>query len=673
MNKEGKKCAIYVRVSTEMQVDGFSLDGQRNILKKYAEREGMIIRGVYEDAGKSGKSISGRPAFQKLLNDINEGLDIDYILVYKLSRFGRNAADILTSIEYIQSYDINLIATEEGIDSSQTSGKLLISVLSAVSEIERENILEQTMNGRREKARQGGWNGGFAPYGYIFKDGTFYIDEEEAANVREIYNLYVNENYSFGKIAKRFNMLGITKKLMKNRKLTAWGKDSIKKILENPIYKGTIAFGRRTKTKVKGTRDKYIRIETDDYITGEGKHEAIIDVETWEQAQLIMKEKGKQSKNPNYDRKYLLSGLLRCPCCGNRMSSQINMWTTLDGNSYSRRYYHCRHASGDTGHSCTNKGRLLMEDADKFIVDIVKRYINNGVFAEKIKEQLAIEIDTSHIEKQKADFTKTLNQVLANKESLENTIDYLPLEAPHRERRLADLNKRLADLYDVIDEIENNIKDIDLKLKGINKSTKSIEGIMEILNNFEQLFDQMTDEERRNLITLIIKEIHFNENNQIGKIIFKFNVPQEETNVINIQNKVVDDSVVIEMNIEGESIGLIPFREVPNRQVKPKVIKEKVVKEKIPKLIENKPRAQHYNRKTATYKQIQEYIKQEFGLIAHSSYIAEIKRKYGVEMQSNRQKEVTKQSVKHPTKEMTKAIEAALIHFNIINENQITE
>ena len=91
----------------------------------------------------------------------------------------------------------------------------------------------------------------------------------------------------------------------------------------------------------------------------------------------------------------------------------------------------------------------------------------------------------------------------------------------------------MADLYDVIDEIENNIKDIDLKLKGINKSTKSIEGIMEILINFELLFDQMTDEERCNLITLIIKEIHFNENNQIGKIIFKFNIPKEETNVIN--------------------------------------------------------------------------------------------------------------------------------------------
>ena len=80
---------------------------------------------------------------KKCWSDIKNGLEIDYILVYKLSRFGRNAADILNSLEFVQSYGINLICIEEGIDSSQTSGKLLISVLSAVAEIERENIIEQ--------------------------------------------------------------------------------------------------------------------------------------------------------------------------------------------------------------------------------------------------------------------------------------------------------------------------------------------------------------------------------------------------------------------------------------------------------------------------------------------------------------------------------------------------
>ena len=100
---------------------------------------------------------------------------------FLMSVAGRNTTS------FVQSYGINLICIEEGIDSSQTSGKLLISVLSAVAEIERENIIEQTMNGRREKARQGGWNGGFAPYGYYLKDNQLLIEETEAEAIRIVY------------------------------------------------------------------------------------------------------------------------------------------------------------------------------------------------------------------------------------------------------------------------------------------------------------------------------------------------------------------------------------------------------------------------------------------------------------------------------------------------------
>lgn len=85
-----------------MQVNGFSLDGQKNSLTRFADREEIEIVDINEDAGKSGKSIEGRPAFKQMLNDIENGLGIDYVLVYKLSRFGRNAADILNSLEHIQ-------------------------------------------------------------------------------------------------------------------------------------------------------------------------------------------------------------------------------------------------------------------------------------------------------------------------------------------------------------------------------------------------------------------------------------------------------------------------------------------------------------------------------------------------------------------------------------------
>ena len=160
------KVYMYTRVSTSMQIDGFSLDAQKERVHKYADAFSYEIAGEYEDAGKSGKSIEGRAEFKKMLEDINSNKDgISYVLVFKLSRFGRNAADILSSLQFMQDNNVNLICVEDGIDSSKDSGKLVITILSAVSEIERENILVQTMEGRKQKAREGKWNGGFAPYG----------------------------------------------------------------------------------------------------------------------------------------------------------------------------------------------------------------------------------------------------------------------------------------------------------------------------------------------------------------------------------------------------------------------------------------------------------------------------------------------------------------------------
>ena len=191
--KKQLKCYIYTRVSTSMQVDGYSLDAQKDKLYKYADYQDMIIAGEYSDEGKSGKSVEGRLQFQQMLQDIESGKDnVDFVLVFKLSRFGRNAADVLSSLQQMQDFGVNLICVEDGIDSSKDAGKLMISVLSAVAEIERENILVQTMEGRRQKAREGKWNGGFAPYGYQLINGELHIAEDEAEIIRIIYDKFAN-------------------------------------------------------------------------------------------------------------------------------------------------------------------------------------------------------------------------------------------------------------------------------------------------------------------------------------------------------------------------------------------------------------------------------------------------------------------------------------------------
>ena len=92
LKKKQLKCYLYTRVSTSMQVDGYSLDAQRDKLRKYAAYEDMVIAGEYSDEGFSGKNIQGRQDFQRMLNDIQDGKDdVSYVLVFKLSRFGRNA------------------------------------------------------------------------------------------------------------------------------------------------------------------------------------------------------------------------------------------------------------------------------------------------------------------------------------------------------------------------------------------------------------------------------------------------------------------------------------------------------------------------------------------------------------------------------------------------------
>ncbi len=211
MQKEKIKVYTYTRVSTAMQVDGYSLDAQKAKMKAYADYNDYEIAGEYEDAGKSGKSIEGRAQFSQMMEDIKSGKDdVSYVLVFKLSRFGRNAADVLSSLQVMQDFGVNLVCVEDGIDSSKDAGKLMISVLSAVAEIERENIRVQTMEGRIQKAREGRW-WRLAAYGYRLVDGKLMINEEEAEAIRVIYDQYVDTDIGANGIAKYLENHGIRK------------------------------------------------------------------------------------------------------------------------------------------------------------------------------------------------------------------------------------------------------------------------------------------------------------------------------------------------------------------------------------------------------------------------------------------------------------------------------
>ena len=527
-----KNCYIYTRVSTSMQVDGFSLDAQREKLRRYAEFQDLMIAGEYSDEGKSGKNIEGRPEFQTMLNDISEGKDnVEYVLVFKLSRFGRNAADVLNSLQLMQDYGVNLICVEDGIDSSKDSGKLMISVLSAVAEIERENILVQTMEGRKQKAREGKWNGGFAPYGYELIDGELKIAEDEAEIIRIIYDKFIHTTMGAGTVAKYLNRQGYIKKKRQNGTLDAFTAHFVKLVLDNPIYCGKIAFGRRKTEKIQGSRNEYHVVKQEEYPIYDGIHDAIISEEDWLLAQDKRKKTGiKNEKIYSTEHQHLLTGIIKCPVCGAGLYGSVNRKRKKDGSFYRDYwYYACKHRLEYDGHKCTFKKQIHQEKINEAVVEVIRNIVKNSKFDSAIKEKLDASVDLSKYEKEEAYLMTQIRQLTAAKERLGSQIDRLDCSDRHYEQKYTDMQNRINSLYDEIAEATENLETVQTQIKAIKEQKISQKRIFEFLELFDIIYNEFTEFEKKEFLHSFIKKIEIYpeplENGQILKSIqFRFPV-----------------------------------------------------------------------------------------------------------------------------------------------------
>lgn len=512
MKEEKIKVYTYTRVSTAMQIDGYSLDAQKARMKAYADFNDYRIVGEYEDAGKSGKSIEGRAAFCRMMDDIKAGKDeVSYILVFKLSRFGRNAADVLSTLQVMQDFGVNLICVEDGIDSSKDAGKLMISVLSAVAEIERENIRIQTMEGRIQKAREGRWNGGFAPYGYRLVDGRLEINEEEAPAIRIIFDQYVNTDMGATGLAKYLENHGIHKIQRQNGKNPLFAASTIQKILKNPVYCGKIAFGRRRTEKVKGTRNEYKLVEQESYLLVDGLHEGLVSEEVWQAAQVKMKataQKYELVARCKTDRVHLLSSIVKCPVCGAGMYGNKSIKKRPDGTKYKDFYYYgCKHRGMQRGYKCTYSKQIQEEVLDEAVAEVISKLVSNPKFASMMQEKINMKVDTTAIEQEIAAYEKQLRQYYSTKSRLMDEIDNLDPDDRHFISRKSDLDDRLYKMYDKIEDTENSLMDARAKKQAIEADKITGDNIYKILICFDKLYATMSEAERRKLVEILIDEV----------------------------------------------------------------------------------------------------------------------------------------------------------------------
>ena len=534
-----------------MQVDGYSLDAQRDKLRKYAAYEDMVIAGEYSDEGFSGKNIQGRQDFQRMLNDIQDCKDgVSYVLVFKLSRFGRNAADVLNSLQLMQDFGVNLICVEDGIDSSKDAGKLMISVLSAVAEIERENIRTQTMAGREQKAREGKWNGGFAPYGYKLENGDLVIAEDEVEVIRVIYDRYIHTNEGVAGVAKYLNRNGFIKKLRQNNTIPGFSRNFVQDVLDNPVYMGKIAYGRRRTEKKQGTRNEMHVVEQSEFPIYEGQHEAIISEEDWYLAQEKRKINSfKREKVNNPDHAHILSGILKCPCCGKSMYGNIARAHSKDKKT--RYYYYCKNTVTPTGHECSFRLNIEQTEINKFVAKIISAMVNNPRFVEAIQAKIGSAVDTEDMEKQIAVLQGQLKQAFGTKSRLERQMDTLDINDAHYDRKILDLQRRYDEQYDTIEDIEVQIGELQGQIRSIQQEKISGNNIYRLLLAFDEVYHSATEAEQKEFMKAFIERIEMfpekrKDGSWIRKIVFNFPVPVdgEEVKELPLETETTVETVI---------------------------------------------------------------------------------------------------------------------------------
>jgi len=152
------RAAIYTRVSSEEQIEGHSLSAQAEIIRNFCFQRGWTVVQMYEERGRSGKNAL-RPEFQQMIKHAEAGL-FDVIIVHKLDRFSRSLQDVLTYLKYLDEHNVSFVSVNESFDFTTPTGKVQLVIMAAMAEWYLDNLSQETIKGKRERARKGGWNGG---------------------------------------------------------------------------------------------------------------------------------------------------------------------------------------------------------------------------------------------------------------------------------------------------------------------------------------------------------------------------------------------------------------------------------------------------------------------------------------------------------------------------------
>lgn len=352
------RAALYARVSTEEQAkEGFSIDAQLNILSAWAIVKGYQVADRYVDDGYSAKNLN-RPAVQRLLEDCRAGA-IDAVVVWRLDRLSRSLRDTLTVVEDVfRAKSIEFISTTESIDTTTTSGRLMLNILASFAQNEREVNEERVRTVSLDLARQCVHMGGTPPYGYsVGPDRRYLINETEAPAVRMLFQLRA-DGEGYGEIITALTNAGY-----RTRTGKVFAKNALHDMLKNEKYAGVYIYNRAAAANRDGTRNNHASKSPNEIIRIPDGMPAIISRPLFEVVQQRMQADRHAAGAYRAKRIYIASGLVHCAVCGSKMTID-NVGRNRDG-SYQMSY------------QCRNKcvRRIRYEKMDEHIFDFFDEMI----------------------------------------------------------------------------------------------------------------------------------------------------------------------------------------------------------------------------------------------------------------------------------------------------------
>jgi len=519
--------AGYVRCSTEMQED--SPEQQKKEITAFAAKQGYEIVEWFVDFGKSGTTFDQRPEFCRLQGVVDHNPKFRAVICYDESRWGRaiDSAENTYWRVYFRKRRVEVLLVKTAIDPMHEYAPMLQSFEGIVASQFSKKLSEVTLRGAKNNGRYS--NGGTAPYGYervavnqktgdrrVLRPGEWCIKSQEKVEwalgsqneidvVKYIFR-QKKDGHGYVSIAHDLNtrevpcaQRGRWRNLDKK-----WSSGTIKSIVENESYIGVRVYNKNSMSKIQarqngrdltqGVRYPHWRNRREEWMRQENAHAAIIDKETWLEANLVNKDNrvggftGPAVRSP-----YLLTGLVKCSRCGFAFQGCS---TRSKGKLYPKYVDGGRHSKG----ICSHLG-IAKEKLEKFAIQAIKDTLAEPSLIEKIEECLGhlLRSNPDNSSKRKAELKSVLNEKRFKIRNLTEELAIGNRSEAIREK-LAELAKEEAAVQAEIASLKGDLSR-PAEIAGISKA------VSEFILNFDQEFEDAPIEEKKLLLRKCISQI----------------------------------------------------------------------------------------------------------------------------------------------------------------------